>query len=479
MKFPIRIRLALASCTVFVLVIATLEALAYTSVRMAIHSIVDHELETRLAGLDDHLARHIPHVPWPQLRESLKLHPAFQPELLRIQVTGGELLFACDALRDNRLPKPTPAASFTTTAAGPRSLRLLSIRRKIDGVSYDLYLATDLLFAAGILGHLWQLMGLSVPLVLLVSGGAGYWISGRAIAPVSGLIAAAKAIDSNRLADRIAVPETGDEIQCLAETMNGMLERIDRGLRQIRQFTANASHELRTPLAIIRANAEVALLDDGDRSGRSARTALRCILKETERESVLLDEMLQLARAAGVPRKPGRPVDLRESLRAACTDIRPIAELRGLRLLVTTPAGSIAGSIVADADDEALRRLWLILLDNAVKYTPEGGTISASTGTRPDGRPVVTVSDTGVGIAPEYRDKIFEPFFRIDKARSRSQGGAGLGLAIASSLVASHGALLEFESEVGRGSRFHVIFPPVAAAVLPRAGRFQPKLRFP
>ena len=252
MKFPLRIRLAIASCAVFLVVIALLEVVAYIGVRGAIHSIVDHELESRLAGLNDHLARHIPKMPWPKLSESLNEHPAFQPDHLRVQTQDGRTLLDGNGLRGVEVPIPAKSVSLKTIGGPDRTLRVLTVSRLIDGDLYRLTLATDLYWSAKLFSRIWLLMLLSLPVVLLISGGAGYWISGRALAPVSNLIAAARAVDSTRLSERIPVPATGDEIQHLAETMNAMLARIENGFEQVRQFTANASHELRTPLAIIR-----------------------------------------------------------------------------------------------------------------------------------------------------------------------------------------------------------------------------------
>ncbi len=439
----------MASCAVFLVVIAALEVVSYVSVRAAIHSIVDHELETRLAGLDDHLARHLTHMTWPQLREQLKTHPAFQPDLLRIESDRGVLLEGA-GLRGLTVPKPSRDARVDTVGDASRSLRVLAVRRTIDGTPYNLTLGTDLFFSAHILGRLWLLMLLSLPAVLLIAGGAGYWLSGRALAPVSGIIDAARSIDSAHLSDRIQVPGTGDEIQKLAETMNGMLVRIEDSFRQIRHFTANASHELRTPLAIIRTTAEVALLG----GGRSAREPLERILREAERNTSLLEDLLQLARAdaedAGqTPRAPHHRVDLRETVAAACADVAPLAGSHGLvlRTRFEDPPCYCMG------DEEQLRRLWLILLDNAVKYTPSGGVISVTVRAN-----AVEISDTGIGIAAEHRARIFERFYRADKARSRSQGGTGLGLAIARHIATSHGAAIEVASEPGVGSRFTVCF---------------------
>jgi len=463
---PIRIRLALASCAVFVVVIAALEVIAYVSVRSAIHSIVDHELETRFAGVADHLARHIGRIPWPQLSESLKLHPAFQPELLRIRDAKGAVLLEGAELRGIAEARSSPMVSIRSMGSVDRTLRVLTVSRPIDGAVYDLTLATDLYFPARILGRLWLLMLLSLPLVLLIAGGAGYWISGKAMRPVSDIISAARAVDSSRLSQRIAVPQTGDEIGQLAETMNGMLARIEASFQQVRQFIANASHELRTPIAIIRANAEIALLE-GERSGRASREALRRILKEAERDSVLLEDMLELARidsGALLDHSRWQPVDLNTSLTLACSDVRPLAESRSLTLRC-----SPAPPCVIEADEEQLHRLWLILLDNACKYTLPGGAITAGVEEARDGRYTVFVDDTGIGIAPEHRDRIFERFYRVDKARSRGQGGIGLGLAIAQHIAAAHGAALRLASDPGKGSRFSVTF--ARAAGLPARER--------
>lgn len=463
MKIPVRIRLAIASCAVFLVVIAALEVTAWFSVRAAIHAIVDHELETRLAGLDDHLARHIQRIPWPELRASLTEHPAFQPELLRIETASGTSMFDGAGLRGLRLPAALPAPAVTTVGGASRSLRILTVLRRIQAQDYRLTLATDLNFPARILGRLWLLMLLSLPVVLLIAGGAGYWLSGRALRPVSDLIAAARAVAPSRLGERIPVPATHDEIQLLAETMNAMLTRIEAGFQQVRQFTANASHELRTPLAIIRTNAEVALLDDRDPSGKAARQALDRILHEAERGSSLLENMLLLARAEAAPPVSGplhRTVDLRRSIAAACRDISPLAGAKQIHVEVA----AAPDPCLASADEENLRRLWFILLDNAVKYTPSGGRVTARAGVNGSGEAFVTVSDTGIGIAAEHTARIFDRFYRVDQARSRDQGGAGLGLAIARHIAELHRASIKVTSESGIGSCFTVTFPQPQSA---------------
>jgi heavy metal sensor kinase len=345
-----------------------------------------------------------------------------------------------------------------TLDSSSNAMRILSVRRLIQGQSYDLVLGTDLLLPTAILRRLWLLMLLSLPAVLLIASATGYWMSGRALAPVADLIAAARSIDSDRLSQRVVVPATGDEIQKLAETMNGMLARIEEGFRQARRFTANASHELRTPIAIIRAAAEVALLRS-PASERVYRDALHRILRETERNTTLLENMLALARSdAGSDRACRQSMDLARSVAQVCTQMNPLADSKGLALLFQP---HITACWI-HADEDHVRRLLLVLIDNAVKYTPSGGRISVLVGEQ-EGRPFCTVTDSGIGISAEHLPRIFDRFYRVDKARSRGDGGSGLGLSIAHEIAKLHEAAIDVQSEPGRGSSFRVTFPAVAS----------------
>lgn len=460
MKLPIRVRLALAYCSVFFVVILALEAGTYVSVRAAVHSIVDRELETRLAGIVDHLDRHIERQPWTQLRESLAVHPAFQPAHFYMRRAGQEPMF------EGRFMNGIGGVVFAgkprveTWQASGNVLRVLTIQAAIHGQPYDLALATDLLVPSAVLNHLWLVMLISLPAVLLLASAAGYWIAGRALAPVSGIVAAAKSIDTSRLSDRVAVPDTGDEIRLLAVTINGMLARIEDGVSRIQQFTADASHEMRTPAAIIRTSAEVALLKS-PRSERTYREALHRILREAERNSTLLANLLELARADARTHLPEiAAVDLPQSASRVVAQLAPLAEAKRLRIQLNKSDESI----VIRANEDHLRRLWLILLENAVRYTAEGGRIFVEIGTTAAGGAYCAVRDTGIGIAPEHLPRIFERFYRADKVRSRADGGTGLGLAIARELAALYDAAIEVESEVGVGTAFRVMFPSSAVA---------------
>jgi heavy metal sensor kinase len=300
---------------------------------------------------------------------------------------------------------------------------------------------------------------LSAPVVLLIASLAGYWISGRALAPVSALTRAARSIRADNLSGRVAAPQTGDELQELAVTLNDMLARIDDAFRQVKQFTANASHELRTPLALMRTTSEVALLHT-PASVSTYRNALLLILSETERNTALLDNLLILAQAdAGARILDRQPLDIGPSIQQTCERVEVLALEKDVRLQVEM--GDEPLYVSADADH--FRRLLLILLDNAIKYTPPGGEILVSL-RRSDAASVsLDIIDTGIGIAEKDLPRVFERFFRADEARVKGAGGTGLGLAIARWIAEAHEATISVESTLNEGSSFRVVFPRIAA----------------
>lgn len=461
---PIRLRLtAIYGITFFVLT-ALLGVATYVSVRMAVDAQADQEIDARLAGLEDHLARHVGRMAWPALRDSLQAHPAFQPALLRIAEPDGTLRFEGQGIRDAFDAQAVTVPRRATVAHDGRRLRVRQARSLIAGAPYDLALGADLSSSGAVLDRLWLALLVGAPAAMLLASFAGYWISGAALAPVRDIIAAARAIDSSRLADRVAVPATGDEIAQLAVTTNGMLDRIEHGVRQVHQFTADASHELRTPVAVIRAASEVALLNPfgGDRPDRDA---LRRIQREAERASTLLESLLILAREDARGSSPsGQTVRVDLGIKDACASLEPIAVAKGVAII-----GEEITPLLISGEPEALRRLWTVLIDNAVKYTPAGGTVRVSAVQHAEGAVRVSVVDTGVGIDPQHLPNIFDRFYRADVARSRAEGGVGLGLAIAKGIADRHGARIDVSSTPGRGSTFSVTIPASRCAGVARA----------
>lgn len=454
MKIPLRVKLTTVYGAAFMLVTALLSLGTYGAVRVAVNAMADQEIDSRLAGVEDHLARHLDRMPWESLRESLRAHPAFQPALLRIAEANGTLRFEGALLGEVLGPDGPPVATRDTLRHPGGRVRVRLARREILNTSYDLVVGADLSLADAILDRLLRVLVLGLPAAMLLASLAGYWISGRALAPVTEIIAAARAIDATRLSDRVQVSRTGDEIEQLADTTNGMLDRIEMGVQQVRQFTADASHELRTPVALIRATAEITLLnrfagEEGCREG------LRRVQSEAERASRLLDDLLYLAREdAGAAIRPQGAVRLDGSVADACADIGPSAAAR--HVTVTLGKGD---DVWVKGNRDELRRLCTILLDNAVKYTPNGGDIHADVLHGADGSAKVVVTDTGIGIDAEHLPRIFDRFYRVDKARSRAGGGAGLGLAIAQRIARRHGGVIDVTSIPERGSTFTVTLP--------------------
>jgi heavy metal sensor kinase len=293
-----------------------------------------------------------------------------------------------------------------------------------------------------------------VPLLLVGATAGGYWISKRALDPVDEISRAAQRISIENLADRLPVPETGDQLQRLTETLNEMFSRLEAAVRKIKQFTADASHELRAPIALIRTTAEVAA-QKRDRPANEYLEALDDILEESERTSQVVDSLMLLARAdAGKEDMEREVIDAASIFRAAVEQGDKLARIRGLHYSASIPDHPIW----VQADPEALRRALLILLDNAGKYTPEGGSVRVDLSTDNE-TAKITVSDTGIGIAPADIPHIFDRFWRADKARSRSQAGAGLGLSIAKWIAETHAGSISVESEFGKGSVFSLRVP--------------------
>lgn len=466
MKIPIRLRLAVVYCGVFFCSTLLLEVFAYWGISAAIYAIVDHDLRARLGGVAEFLDEHVARKSLARLQEELRRHEALQPAHLAIrQLAVGEI-FRGSAFQGEGAVLPSagmrPRNDAVWTAKGnSESLRILAVRRRIQGRDYDLLLATGLSVPFEIMGRARLVLLLLAPVILLSALLTGYWIAGRALAPVSELTRAARSIGADNLTRRVFVPDTGDELRDLALTLNEMLGRIDSTFRQVTQFTANASHELRTPLALIRTTAEVALLRKSG-SASTYREALLCVLSEAERNTALLDHLLFLARADSGQVLNKGPVDVGQEVHQVCERLQALASEKDL--VLTVEADDEPLWISGNADH--LRRLWLALLDNAVKYTPSGGMIEVSVKPAGPNSVLVEIKDTGTGIAANDLPHIFERFFRADEARTRGVGGTGLGLSIARWVAEAHAATITVSSVPGCGSAFRVVFPRIAAAAV-------------
>lgn len=293
---------------------------------------------------------------------------------------------------------------------------------------------------------------LGLPFVLVLAWLGGYVMADRALRPIDHIARTARDIGAGQLSRRIGYTGPQDEVGRLASTFDRMLDRLQEAFERERRFTADAAHELRTPLTALKGRIDVIL--NQPRTAAEYESALHDMEKEVDRLIHLSAELLLLARLDQM-RLPWQPqiVDLSELLHVIVDQVRPVADARGLTLAEEVPQGlSIAG------DHDHLVRLFLNLLDNALKYTPPGGYVTLRAGEEPKSV-WVAISDTGPGIPPEHLPHVFERFYRIEEARSRKSGGAGLGLAIAYEIAQRHGGTVEVQSEPGCGATFVVHLP--------------------
>jgi heavy metal sensor kinase len=288
--------------------------------------------------------------------------------------------------------------------------------------------------------------------VLLLSGGLGYVLARKALAPMERLRRSTEEITADRLDRRLPVANAQDELGRLTQTFNAMIGRLERSFAEIRRFTADASHELRTPLTAIRTEAEVALAKPLGLTEH--QQLLGSILEECDRLTRLTDQLLALAREdARAARQAQEPVNFAAVVEDVVETMRPLADAKGLRLCVQAD-----GAAWVRGDAARLREVLFNLLDNGIKYTPEGGEIEVRVSR--NGREVlVAVRDTGIGIPAEHLPHVFDRFYRVDKARSRAEGGTGLGLSIAQSIVVAHAGRIDLASTPGQGTTCTVRLP--------------------
>jgi heavy metal sensor kinase len=296
------------------------------------------------------------------------------------------------------------------------------------------------------------ILGIAYPVTLVVASFGGIFLAGRALSPIDRLTRLARRMSAEDLSERLNLRLPDDEVGQLARTFDEMIARLDDAFRRQRQFTADASHELRTPLTAIKGQVEVAL--NRPRNADAYREVLQTVNEEVDRLIRLVGSLLTLARAdVGQIPIVAEAVTLPELVGSATEQVQPAAQQQNIELIVTrSPAMTL------QADEDLLLQLLLNLLDNAIKYTPAGGRVTV--GWTANGRQVeLWVRDTGTGIASEHLPHIFDRFYRADKARSRAEGGAGLGLSICRWIAEAHGGSISVESTPGQGSTFTIRLP--------------------
>jgi heavy metal sensor kinase len=454
-RLTIQARLTLWFFVCLVVIAALFVGGSWLAMKASMYHSIDRDLRYRVGMV----------VPFIQL-ETLNTQEKFRKEFANpteepivgvfVQITGEQqdVLYESDVLRSHRVAalQAGPAdgsVSITTGGTDGWPVRVASRRVVVDGIPLTVHVVEPLRDLLTSLREYSFYLALLVPAVLVAATTAGYWLSRRALAPVEQIRKEADTIDPADLAARLRVPHTEDELARLARTLNAMLSRIEAAFRSIQQFTADASHELRAPLALIVTAGEVSLRRE--RSREELTETLSKIVREARHMSRLVENLLSLARGDTQRSVAGMAVvDLAEKLRDLAEELTPSADAKGLKLISEIPNEEIP----VNGDVFELRRLFVILLDNAIKYT-ETGSITLSVSEK-DSMVKVTVADTGIGIDGASLPHVFDRFWRADKVRSRAEGGAGLGLSLASQIVQNHGGSISVESELGQGSAFTV-----------------------
>ena len=343
-------------------------------------------------------------------------------------------------------------AAFSTEMERHLHVRVLENSTRIAGEPVVLRVFRSEAELRRAMAEFGAVLGFGLPLGVALSAVGGYLIAHRSLSPVSQIAARARQITAESLGGRLPVPNPHDELGQLATVFNATLARLENSFAELRRFTADASHELRTPLTALRAVGEAALRSEA-RDVKSMREALSSMLEETRRLSDLVDALLLLARADTGGISPSlHQVDLAGLLSEVRETLLVLAEEKNQKIEIVTEQFTVR------ADRELLRLALLNLVHNAIRYSAQRSMIHLRV-RRCDANAVVEVVDQGPGIAPEHQQKIFERFYRVDKARSRASGGAGLGLAIARWAIERQGGHIELESEPGRGSLFRIVIP--------------------
>ena len=386
----------------------------------------------------------------PRDRYFQKLDPFGQRDPHQPGSGSGKLPLSPQALKNASQGLPT---FETVEGLGPYPVRVLTAPVMEGGRVHNLIqvgMSLQNVFTAR--NRFLLVMAVLLPLGLLLAGGGGWLLARRALKPVQRMTETAHRITAEHLAERVPETEAGDELDRLAKTFNEMLGRLDLAFNQIRQFSADASHELQTPLTILKGELEVALR--APRSAAEYQEVLRSGLEEIDRIAHLVEGLLLLARAqAGVLRMDHQPVDLAELLEEVHGRLKILADNHSIHLQL----GPLE-PVTVHGDHERLQRLLLNLVENGIKYTRAGGSVTLSLQCQGSWA-LLRVADTGIGLAEQEQEQIFQPFYRAAEALTLSEPGVGLGLSIARSIALAHGGSIQVTSTPGHGSVFTVRIP--------------------
>ena len=386
---------------------------------------------------------------WNQIYE----HTLFnsKKQIIQIKDRNGELLYTLGLQEDinfDDVPQDiTKLVTIWNSKGQPLRLAVSQDRTMKVYVAYPISEINE------VLSNLFFIFIFLIPVAVVISVGGGWFLATRSLKPVDDIARTARAITAHNLDQRIQFSGIDDELGRLVATFNEMITRLQLSFTQIQQFSSDASHELRTPLTIMRGELELAL-----RSKRYSSVEYRKILssslEETMHMTAIIENLLTLAKAdRGLTNLKMEDVWLRSIIQELFEDSEILAE----RKHITVRLGTLDDALIA-GDAVRIRQLLLNLIDNAIKYTPENGQVEISL-IREQRQAKIRIKDSGVGIPEEDLTKIFDRFYRVDKARTRELGGSGLGLSISKWIADIHGGTITVDSEMNKGSIFTVFLP--------------------
>jgi heavy metal sensor kinase len=439
----VRTRLTLWHAAVLTFIVCVFSGGIFFFVRVRLLDDLDAQLKRDVSTIEATYREAPTELSEAETRSGIKL----------FQVNEGEsTLYQTDSWAQgglDRAPAGAPVAISWRSLKDGRTYRVLVV----PGATHRIAVAAD---EGGLHRTLWTLgiiLTLGIPIAMVLAVAGGWFLAGRVLAPVGTMAERAQRITADSLGERLPVENPHDEFGKLATLFNETLARLQDSFERLRRFTADASHELRTPLTAMRSVGEVALHDSLEPAGY--RDVIGSMLEEVERLTGLVESLLTLTRVDSRRTQLTREVvDLGTLATNATEHLRVLAEEKEQTLSVEAD-----GAIDVECDPALLRQGVVNLVDNAIKYTPEKGNIRVAVMRKPSGEAAIEVQDDGPGIASIHQQRIFERFYRVDPGRSRSNGGLGLGLAIARSTIEANGGRIEVESELEHGTTFRVLLP--------------------
>jgi signal transduction histidine kinase len=450
-----------------------LSATSWWMLGRAVDAGIHQDLQERIDDVREQLHQFGPQLDPRQAQQRLDAIYKYRDDGKWLQILGddGRWLYRSARMASGSAPLPPPGhlpagGSIAELQQGARHIRTFSSAITVDGRTYSVETGISMNKPEALIRRFGLGLLLLTPGVLLAALLGGHLMGRKALAPVMVLASEARRINDRNLDARLPVYETQDEIAHLSVTLNNMLSRIDAGFRSVREFTANASHELRTPLARLRAEIEIALLSP--RSAAEYRNTLEHMQEVAVDMTTLLESLLTLARAeAGQGVLHMVPVDVGALIESAIEEWAPVANRLSIRLY-RERAASDREALWVLGDRLALLRLLRILLDNACKFTPPAGRVAISAAAKGD-RVVLSVEDSGIGIAESHQGRVFERFYRVAGDTGRQRPGAGLGLSLAWWIAEQHGSSVTLASAPGAGSSFQIALARIETRIDARA----------